>query len=580
MVGPLTAVLTPEGKPFFAGTYFPPDDRFGRPSFQRILLSLSQAWQERRKEVYRSAENITQHLLQLDQQSSQTSLNSPLNAELKEAALKTVERQFDAKYGGFGHEPKFPPHSLLQFLLRQGGQWQEMAFVSLDKMARGGIYDQLAGGFARYSVDERWLVPHFEKMLYDNAQLIQRYSEAYVKSPDVERQGLYQSIVEETLGWLLSEMQAPQGGFYSALDADSEGEEGKYYLWDEDEVEALLGEDAKLAKAYWDISSMGNFEGRNILNVRYKTEAVAARFGLQDITAKLREMKEILLEARAKRIRPGLDDKLLCSWNGLLLSALVSAARYINKGYYYPLALKQAQFLKETFYQKERLWHSSKAGQSKGQGLLEDYAYMGMGFFDLYQLSLEAQHLKLALELAEVIEQHFCDPQGGFFSTPDDGEKLILRPKDNFDSATPSQNATAARLLLKLSHYNGNKTWADKAYKALKPLADILSKQPSGFASWLNLLEDFLKPSQEIIIVGDPNKADTQAMMKLLEKYQLAEVSLGLLSERHDLRSLALFADRQALEGKATAYICENQHCQLPINDLTLFEAHVAGLAS
>lgn len=571
---PLTVVMTPEGEPFFGGTYFPPEDRFGRPSFKQLILSLEAAWQSRREEVLESAERLTQYLGRL---SSLPSGAGALSQAVLDEALTALTKSFDSRYGGFGGAPKFPPHSALRFLLRQGGEGRQMALYTLDRLASGGIYDHLGGGFARYSVDERWLVPHFEKMLYDNGQLIQRYSEAFTLTGKPR----YAQVVAETIEWVRREMLDPAGGFYSALDADSEGEEGKFYLWDEVEFEALLGEDARLAKAYYGVSAMGNFEGRNILYLPHGKEAVAERFGLstQELDIKLTRINRTLFEAREQRIRPGLDNKILTSWNGLLLAALADAGRIFKRQDYLDLAIANAEFIRRELYQDGRLQHTFTSGQAKIAGLLEDYAYYGLGLLALYRATLNGRWLMLALELAETIIAHFRDPEGGFFSTADDAEPLLLRPKNYFDSPNPSENAASAELLLTLSSYTGDAEWESMATASVQPLLEAAGRQPSGFGTLLCVVQELLEPPREIAIVGNRENEGTQALLAVLEAQPLQHVAIALIEGPGDplAARLPFLQGKEHIGGKATAYVCERGACRLPV---TTPEALLAQLAS
>lgn len=408
---PMTVALTPAGKPFFGGTYYPPDDRLGIPGFRRVLRGLADAWTTRRDEIDAAAESLTGQLV-----TPLPAGEGELDPTVAEAALETLSGTFDAAHGGFGNAPKFPPHTGLTYLLaRPEPRALEMALHTLDKMAEGGLYDQLGGGFARYSVDARWLVPHFEKMLYDNAQLVSRYAEAYAKT----QKPLYRRTVEETLTFMERELRDPEGGFYSALDADSEGEEGRFYVWREDELD-VLGEDAELVKAHYGVTSAGNFEGRNILFVATPVEALAERFGLPEteVEARLGRAKARLLEVRSTRVRPGLDDKILCSWNGLVVSAYADAGRALGRADYLETARETARFIRRAFYVDRRLKHTYKAGQAKVEGMLEDYVYLACGLVDLYRATLESEWLLWALELAETVVGEFHDPEaGGFYST-------------------------------------------------------------------------------------------------------------------------------------------------------------------
>ncbi len=558
---PMTVVMTPEGKPFFSGTYFPPNDGYGRPSFKRVLLSLEQTWQEKRQEVYKSAEKVTDHLSNLEGIGTTAAELSP---QMVKQALENLAKTFDTKHGGFGREPKFPPHSILKLLLRQGDKnLVQMALFTLNKMARGGIYDQLGGGFSRYSVDEAWLVPHFEKMLFDNAQLVKLYAEAYLMT----KKPLYKQIVEETLEWVKREMLSEEGGFYSALDADSEGIEGKFYVWDEQEIEELLGADAKLAKAYFDISSMGNFEGHNILNLKHTDERVVERFGLslEELHQKVGEVKEALFTARAKRTRPGLDDKILCSWNSLMLTGFAEAGRILSRQDYINIAIENAEFIHKKMFVDGRLKHSYKDGVVKVEGMLEDYAYYGLALVSLYQATFDSKWLLLAIEITEIITKHFVDiKRNGFFSTPDDGEKLLVRPKGYFDSSQPSDNGAAAELLLVLSRYTGNSGWENLAVGSIKAMSEAMKEQPHGFGTLLCALDQLFKPSQEIALVGESKELFTE-----LNKHFLPYIVKALSTGAEDdlVKQIPFLQQRDKLEGKATAYVCENNTCQLPVTN-------------
>ena len=560
---PMTVAMTPEGKPFFGGTYYPPDDRYGRPSFRRVLTSLADAWKTRRDEVTKSAEGMTQYLGQL---SSLPTQPGELSADILTDALQSLQTSFDATFGGFGGAPKFPPHSTLKFLLnRPEPEAQEMAESTLTKIAQGGIYDHLGGGFARYSVDARWLVPHFEKMLYDNAQLVRRYVGAYQRTGNK----LYKEVVEGTLEWVKREMIDASGGFYSALDADSEGVEGKFYVWDEGEIDDLLGEDAPLTKAYYGVSSVGNFEGKNILNVTRSKEEVAQRFGLsvEEFEKRLARAKEVLFEARAERVRPGLDDKILLSWNGLMLAAFADAGRVLGRKDYVDIAVKNAEFIRREMLKEGRLLHSYKNGEAKIAGLLEDYAYFGLGLVALYEATLDSQWLLLALDLADTITKHFVDPEnGGFFSTADDAERLIVRPKDFFDAAVPSSNSAAAELLLSLARYTDNRAWEDLAAGALKPMVEAMKQQPNGFGTLLSALERLLAAPKEIAIFGDKENEEVKRMLEAVRQNVSPFAAVAVVEKDDPLISrLPFLQGRGQVDGKPTVYVCEGGACRLPV---------------
>jgi uncharacterized protein len=560
---PMTVVRTPDGKPFFGGTYFPPDDRYSRPSFKRVLIGLADAWKNRRDEVEESANAMKQYLSKLSSLSDQGELAQDILPE----ALGNLSKTFDAQHGGFGSAPKFPPHSALRLLLRQPDEVsQRMAHVTLEKMAQGGIYDQLGGGFARYSVDAIWLVPHFEKMLYDNAQLVQRYVEGYAKTQSM----LYQKVIQETLAFVQRELTSPEGGFYSALDADSEGEEGKFYVWEEDEIDELLGDDATLAKRYFGVSATGNFEGKNILERSYPAKAIANQFNLsnEELESKISTVKTKLFEVRERRIRPGLDDKILTSWNSLMLAAFADAGRILKHPDYVDAAIRNATFLRDKLYLNGRLKHSYKNGEAKIQGLLEDYAYFGLALVSLYRATFDSQWLVLALNLAETITRHFADDAGGFFSTADDAEALIVRPKNFFDSPMPSENAATAELLLVLSRYTDNRTWETLAMNTLKSMTEAMRKQPNGFASLLCALEIVFAPPQEIAVFA--NQDEAKEMLELIETHASPHAVVALVENETNplLTRLPFLQQRGRIDGKATVYVCEAGVCKLPVTTL------------
>jgi uncharacterized protein len=565
---PMTVVMTPDGKPFFGGTYFPPDDHYGRPSFKRVLLGLTDAWKNRRAEVEESANAMKQYLSKLSTISDAGELSSDILPE----ALANLTKTFDARHGGFGGAPKFPPHSALRLLLRQSDDMsQQIAHITLEKMATGGIYDQLGGGFARYSVDAIWLVPHFEKMLYDNAQLVQRYAEGYERTQNP----LYKKTIEETLAFVQRELMSPEGGFYSALDADSEGEEGKFYVWSEGEFDAVLidaglGEDSTLAKRYFGVSSAGNFERHTILERSFSDEATMQQFGLsqEELASKILTVQTKLFEARAKRVRPGLDDKILTSWNSLMLAAFADAGRVLKRQDYIDVAVTNANFIRKNLYVDNRLKHTYKNGEARIQGLLEDYAYFGLALVSLYRATFDSQWLLLALELADTITKHFADTNGGFFSTADDAEALIIRPKNFFDSPMPSENAATAELLLILSRYTDNREWDNLATNTLKTMTEAMRKQPNGFASLLCALEVVFAPPQEIAVFG--NKEDAREMLEYLDHHASPHDVIALIEDLSNplISKLPFLRERGRVDNKPTVYVCEAGVCKLPVTTL------------
>ncbi|MFN3267184.1 MAG: thioredoxin domain-containing protein [Deinococcales bacterium] len=570
---PMTVFLTPEGKPFFGGTYYPPTDRYGRPGFMRVLRSVSDAWQHKREQLLESAEHLTQHLANFER----VEKTSQLEPASLQKSLEQLERLFDPGYGGFGAAPKFPNPANLEWLLEHYASSRnpkalEMLQTTLTQMANGGIFDHLGGGFARYSTDERWLVPHFEKMLYDNAQLIKLYLLAHQVQPNT----LYFLTAKESLEYTLREMQSPEGGFYSAQDADSEGVEGKFFVWSEAEIDALLLEDAALFKRAYGVTPYGNWEHQNILS-RVATDADLAALDA-DFYVKLESCKTKLFLAREKRIKPGLDDKILCSWNGLMLEALALAGRLMGgrAAKYLAHAKRLAEFLLATFSYRDqngflRLYHTYKTGSSpKIHGLLEDYALLALGLLELYQSTFLPDYLKTAQQLAKSIAQYFTDANGGFFDTPSDAEALIVRPKSYFDGAMPSGNGASSILFLKLARLTTDPALEQIALEPILQMQQVMQRQPTGFGSLNRALEQALAPRREIALVGEFDSLQTQALLAVLQQtymphvaFAAGEIDLPLLEGRHGLTP--------------QVFLCENMACQMPITDPEILKMALDG---
>ncbi len=562
---PMTVFLTPDGRPFYGGTYYPPVPRHGMPAFPQLLVALAEAWADKREEIERSAGEITTHLSQIAMAGGGD--EGVLTTDLFDQALNGLLRTYDNKLGGFGHAPKFPPSMTLEFLLRMHVQRGDamalrMAEHTLEMMARGGIYDQLGGGFARYSTDVRWLVPHFEKMLYDNALLARVYLHAW----QLTGKPLYRRVVEETLDFVVRELRHEEGGFYSSYDADSEGEEGKFYVWSAEEIHTALGSDAELFMAYYDVSNAGNWEGHNILNIRRDPAEVAAAFGL-DATAMeqtLTTARQTLYDIRARRVWPGLDDKVLTAWNGLMLAAFAEAGRALSRLDYTDIATQNAEFLYTNLRQTDgRLLRSWRAGtRARYNAYLEDYAFLADGLLALYQTTFEPRWFLWARELAEWMLTHFQDPAGGFFDTSDDHEALLHRPKDTQDNATPSGNSIAASVLLALSLYTGEGRYWDMAESMVAALAEPMMRYPGAFSHWLCAAALIMAEPREVAIVGDPAAADTRELLDVLQsRYRPALVAAVGPSEP----VVPLLAGRPQLNGRATAYVCRRFVCLNPV---------------
>lgn len=594
---PMTMFLMPDGRPFYGGTYFPPQDRhYGQqmmPGFPRVLLSIVHAYKQQRQEVEEQATQIVDYL----RQSSDAPLRargirpgSGVTLDLLGTASQGIIADFDSRHGGFGGAPKFPNAMALEFLLRvhlhrlkdelNSGRKKdaptelEVVESSLQHMANGGIYDQLGGGFHRYSVDAQWLVPHFEKMLYDNALLSRLYLHAYLVTGDPS----YSRIVEETLNYVVREMTAPEGGFYSTQDADSEGKEGKFFLWSAEEIkEALLPEDVANVISYYGVTERGNFEGENILYVPEDAQKVAddMQISLEELQASLAHGREILFKRRERRVKPARDEKVLTAWNGLMLRSFAEAARYLSRPDYLQVAINNANFLLEKLRKNGRLLRTYKDGQARLNGYLEDYAFLADGLLALYQASFDPRWFAEARALMDQAIVLFADEKnGGFFDTGSDHEELVSRPKDIMDNATPAGNSVAIDVLLRLAAFTGEQAYRQRADDYLRSMSDILVEHPLAFGHIISALDFALSSSQEIAIIGDPRVADTRALLEVVNTRYLPASVLACCSpdDTKAMQTIALLADRPLKDGRATAYVCQNFACQAPVNTPTELE--------
>jgi uncharacterized protein YyaL (SSP411 family) len=593
---PMTVFLTPQGKPFYGGTYFPPTPRYGMPSFPQLLTAIADAWRNRRRELESAGERMVDVL-------NRSSTLGPTEAELTPDVLNRAWHGMlhghDRTEGGFGGAPKFPQPMNLDFLLesylRTGDQTTLRAVtLTLHKMAAGGIYDQLGGGFHRYSTDDHWLAPHFEKMLYDNAQLARTYLHAWQVTGDAT----FRRIVEETLDYVLREMTSPEGGFYSTQDADSEGREGKFFLWTPAEVTALLGpEDASLFCAYFDVTAHGNFhEGgssANILHIPRELTAIAREVNVtpERLAQAVKRGRVILFAAREQRVHPGRDDKILAEWNGLMLHAFAEAGAALDRPDYIAAAERAAAFVLERMGEwanhesaneqisnsdgrpssvVRRLYRTCKDGRAHLNAYLEDYAAVALGFIGLYEATFESRWLEAAISLTEVIVERFADGDaGGFFQTATDHEELIARRKDFVDSAVPSGNSLAAELLLRLGKLLDRSDDADRAAATIRLMADAMGQQPLAFGRMLGALDFALSPGQEIAIIGDPAAPDTRALLAEVWRRYLPNSVLACAAPTDEaaLAAVPLLANRGQIDGAATAYVCQNYVCKLPVNE-------------
>lgn len=580
---PMSVFLTPDGKPFFGGTYYPPEDRHGMPGFRRVILSVDQAWKNRKQEIIDSAGEMTSHLADLARLPKADSTET-LDLKLLDSAAAALRRQFDPVHGGFGQSPKFPHPMDLRLLLRCGARCGDahaihMVRHTLDKMARGGIYDHLGGGFARYSTDAKWLVPHFEKMLYDNALLALTYTEAWQLTGEED----FARVTRETLDYLLSRMTDPlEGGFYATEDADSEGEEGKYYVWDRTEVNSLLGtERAERFCRIYDVSPHGNWEGQNILNLLKPLEQVASADGveLEWLRNELAADKSCLLAARQLRVPPGKDTKILSSWNGLALAAFAHAAWALNEPDYLAAATRCAAFIKRRMVASDgRLLHCYKDGQARFNAYLDDYANVIDGLVRLFETGGDRQWLNFAEELTQTMILEFHDDaEGGFFYTGKSHESLILRQKDYQDNATPSSMAMAATGLARLGRLLSNEKYTSLAVSTLKSIEPVLRRFPAAVGQSLIALDFLLANGPDVVICSSLADSDyKRARVMWASRFLPGAVFLPNFAGNNDTMELA--RDRSALSGHITSFICSGQTCEAPVVGIEALKTRLTGM--
>jgi uncharacterized protein len=568
---PLNVFLTPDGTPFYGGTYFPPEDRMGMPGFPKVLEAVASAFKERREEVEENAQQIRGLL-----QRAMKELPKPddLTPGLLAEASEQLARSFDARNGGFGGAPKFPQPAAIEFLLRQekrGGGQREAVMVqrTLDRMASGGIYDQIGGGFHRYAVDAIWLVPHFEKMLYDNAQLASVYLAGYQAYGDDR----YRRVAEETLDFVARELTDPNGGFYATLDADTAGHEGLFYTWTPDELdEALDEEDAAIAKRWFNVEPAGNFEGRTVLAVPRTAADVADRLGISEaaLMESLARIRQRLLEAREQREHPGRDEKVITAWNGLMLRAFADGSRILDRDDFRAVAMRNADFVLEHLQREGRLLRSWKDGDARIGGFLEDYAFFIDGLLALYRATFDARWLDEAMRLAQQMVAEFADPDGvGFFDTNASHETPVARPRDLHDGATPSGNSVAAEVLLRLGAMTGTEDYAGRASELLRTMANTMREHPLAAGRYLSAVDFYLGPVKEVALAGDRESSDLQALLNALyDKFEPNVIAGYVDQERGDLvERLPFLQDRPSRGGHATAYVCEHFACLPPVHD-------------
>jgi uncharacterized protein YyaL (SSP411 family) len=568
---PMSVFLTPDLEPFYGGTYFPPDDRHGMPSFRRVLLAVADAWKNRRTELVAQARDLTGHVQQSMQIETQA---GGLDESLLRGAARSLRQAFDPTYGGFGGAPKFPHPMDLRLLLRLARRFADddalqMAAATLEHMAKGGIYDQLGGGFHRYSTDARWLVPHFEKMLYDNALLVVAYLEAFQATGNP----LYRQVVEETLAYVRREMTSPEGAFYSTQDADSEGVEGKFFVWSRAEIDEVLGaEEGELFSNVYDVTADGNWEDHNILH-RSRSDEQEARLlklPVEELRRRLSESRQKLFRRREQRIKPGRDDKVLTSWNALMLGAFARAGQVLANGEFTRIAVAAADFLLRRMRTREgKLYRTGLAGidQPRLNGYLEDYAYLIEALVALYEATFEPRWIAAAREVTDVLFEQFWDESdGGFFYTGNDHEKLISRGKDPHDNATPSGNAMAVTALLRLAALTGERRILDRAERTLRLFRGLMAQMPGAAGQMLIALDFYLGPVAEIVVVGDRGNVEVEEALQLVSRgFRPHQVLAWRTAESADAEKVVPLLAGRTAKGAVTTYICRNFSCEAPV---------------
>ena len=576
---PLTMFLTPGGGPFFGGTYFPPQDRHGLPAFKRVLVSVAQAYRERAQDVAHNVEKITEAVSAMSDYSAP---DGDLPRTVVAEAAAALTRHYDRTYGGLGEAPKFPNSFAFSLLLRAldiaaDPAYAEIVDRTLTHMAKGGIYDQLGGGFHRYSVDQQWLVPHFEKMLYDNALLSRLYLDA---ARALDRQEFMQ-VAREIFDYVMREMTSPQGGFYSTQDADSEGEEGKFFIWTVREVREVVGPDlAPIAERYFDVTETGNFEGKNILRRTIDVHDAAALFHLspQEMEQRIAEIKRRLFAVRERRIKPARDEKMLAAWNGLMIGALAEGFIALGEPLLLQAATRAADFVMNQLWDGHALRRSYMNGVARFNAYLEDYAIMANALLDLYEASLDTRYIVQARMLADVILERFLDRKnGGFFFTSEDHEQLITRPKPVFDGSTPSGNSEAVMALLRLHTYTGEERYLHEAQRAIELFAALMMRQPMGFVRMLEAVDFYHRGAREIVLVGDRGSAEFKEWRERIGLLYIPNrASFAVQPGADETGFIPDPAKGKAqVDGRLTGYVCRDFTCSAPQTSLAGLEAEL-----
>ncbi|MDI6644857.1 MAG: thioredoxin domain-containing protein [Methanobacteriaceae archaeon] len=577
---PLSIIMTPDKKPFFAGTYIPKDTKYGRTGLKDITLNIKELWSKNPEEARKSAEKILSALEGI----SRTIPSDQLDDSVLKKAYSIFQESFDENYGGFGMIQKFPsPHNLM-FLLRYYKRYNdkkalEMVEKTLNSMRNGGIYDQVGYGFHRYSVDPQWLVPHFEKMLYDQALIAMAYIEAF----QITKNPLYKRTAQEIFTYILRDMKSPEGAFYSAEDADSEGIEGKFYLWTKKEFDQILGSDAELMSRIFNVRRDGNFKeestqkktGNNILHLKQPYPKIAEKIGIpiEELNQKMQEVRDKLLKVREGRIHPHKDDKIMVDWNGLIIAALSKGSQVFKSDKYQEAALKAADFILENMYNDGKLKHSYRDGESSGIGNLDDYAFLIWGLLELFETTFNPKYLTAARELNETVLKHFHDPEnGGFYFTSDLAETILIRKKESYDSAIPSGNSVQILNLLKLAVITENLDYVDFAVSAEKAFSKKVERSPTAHTQLLIALDFKLGPAYEIVVAGSYESEDTWKILETIYTNFIPNKVLifrgeGELSNEINKLSETLKL-KKPLNDKTTVYICTEGVCKKPTNDI------------
>lgn len=570
---PLSIFLTPDQKPFYVGTYFPVLDSYGRPGFGSISRQLAQAWKEKPKDIEKAADNFLVAL----QKTETVKVPSKLERTILDEAAMNLFQLGDSSYGGFGSAPKFPNAANVSFLFRYAkltglSKFNEFALKTLNKMAKGGIFDQIGGGFHRYSTDARWLVPHFEKMLYDNALIPVNYAEAF----QITKDPFYLEILHKTLGYVLREMTSSSGGFFSAYDADSEGVEGKFYVWKKSEIKKILGDDTDLFCLYYDVTDGGNWEGNSILCNNINISAVAFHFGISE--DKIREIlarcSEKLLNVRSKRIAPGLDDKILTSWNSLMITAFAKGYHVTGETKYLDAAKNCVSFIEKNLLSGDKLLRTYKNNTAKINGYLEDYSYFANALLDVFEIEPEPKYLDLSLKLGHYLVDHFWDSENSsFFMTSDDHEKLIIRPKSNYDLSLPSGNSVSCLVMLRLFHLTQEEKFLKIATQIMESQAQIAAENPFGFGYLLNTIYTYLQKPTEITIINPENSE----ICKFLSGKFLPESILVTINNKTQLENLAKFPffAGKVFSDKTSVFVCKDFTCSLPLSSIAEIDSHL-----